>query len=88
MSYGALLWLGVVRMIRSAYLKGLKPVLEGFVVTMQEGACDQEDKSWGRQVKGFDALFTQAPVHCGNQSLQIFFNHDYDMAFSISPCAC
>ena len=41
-------------------VKGLRPVLEGFVVTMHEGACEQEVKSRGSYAEGFVALFAQA----------------------------
>ena len=56
-------------------IKGLRLVLEGFVVTMHEGACET----------GFDVLFVQARVHCDNKTQQIGLNHDYNMTFSISP---
>ena len=41
--------------------KGIRPVLEGFVVTMHEGACET----------GSDVLFAQARVHCDNKPRQI-----------------
>ena len=56
--------------------KGLRPDLEGFVITMHEGACET-----GRQIprptgqgKGFDVLFAQARVHCNNKPRQIGIN--------------
>ena len=57
------------------WLKGLRPVLEGFVVPMHEGACET----------GFDVLFAQARVHWDNKSRQIGLNPDYNMTFSVSP---
>ena len=40
--------------------KGLKPVLEGFVVTMHQGTCKQEVHSWSSSA--------QARVHCDNKN--------------------
>ena len=40
-------------------LKELRPVLEGFVITMHEGACET-----GSQTR---VLFAQARVHCDNK---------------------
>ena len=52
----------------SVIIKGLRPVLEGFVVTMHSPS-------------GFDVLFAQARVHCDNKPRQIGLNHDYNMTF-------
>ena len=62
-------------------VKGLWPVMEGFVVAMQEGACEQEVKYWGCLAEGFDALFTQTWVHRDNKPQQISLNRDYIMTF-------
>ena len=62
-------------------LKGLRPVLKGFVATMHEGACEQEVQSRGRWSDGLDALFTQARVHCHCKTRQFALNHGYDMTF-------
>ena len=65
--------------------KGLSPVLEGFVVTMHSGLCEQYVQSLSLTASGFDLLFAQARVHCGNKPRQFGLNHDYDMTFLISP---
>ena len=65
----------------TAWVKGLRPVLEGFVVPMHEGAC--ETRSQIPRVR--DVLFAQARVHWDNKPRQIGLNHDYNMTFSISP---
>ena len=60
--------------------KGVRPVLEGLVVTMHEDACET-----GSQIpRALDVLFAQARVHCDNKPRQIVLNHDYNMTFSIS----
>ena len=62
-------------------LKGLRPILGGFVVTVHEGACET-----GSQIPNI--LFAQARGHCDNKPRQIGLNHDYNMTFSISPREC
>ena len=47
--------------------KGWKPVLEGFVVTMHEGARETGSQTRGRLAEGFDVLFAKAWVHCDNK---------------------
>ena len=65
-------------------IKGLRPVLESFVVPMHEGACET-----GSQIlRALDVLFTQARMHWDNRPWQIGLNHDYNMTFSISPLEC
>ena len=44
---------------------GLRSVLEGCVLTMFSGLCEQEVQSLVRQVDGSNVLFAQARVHCG-----------------------
>ena len=68
--------------------KGLRPVLEGFVVTMYEGACETGSQIPRAEPEGFEVLFAQARVHCDNKPRQIGLNHDYNMTFSISPSEC
>ena len=69
----------------SLLLKGLRLVLDGFVVTMHEGACET-----GSQIPRALArvLFPQAQVHWDNKPRQIGLNPDYNMTFSISPRVC
>ena len=43
-------------------LIGIKTELSGFVVTMQEGAYEQEVKFRGRCAEEFDELFPQPPT--------------------------
>ena len=59
-------------------VKGLRPVLEGFVVTMHEGACET-----GSQIPRALAVRTGP-----DRPRQIRLNHDYDMTFSVSPREC
>ena len=75
--------------------KGLRPVLEGFVVTMHEGACETESqipRALARGIlltpEGFDVLFAQARVFCDSKPRQVGLNHDYNMTFPISPREC
>ena len=67
---------------------GLRPALEGFVVTMHEGACETGSQIPTAQPEGFDVLFAQAQVHCDNKPWQIGLNHNYNMTFLISPHGC
>ena len=63
-------------------IKGLRRVLEGLVVTMHEGLCEQYVK--------FDFLFTLTFVHFDNKPRHVL-NNDYNMTFqyhSISPYEC
>ena len=60
--------------------KGLRPVLEGFVVTMHEGACKTGSQIW-RTVR-------TSPSALWQQTRQIGLNHDYNMTFSILPLEC
>ena len=39
-------------------LKRLRPALLEFVVTMREGACEEQVQSRGRYVKGLDVLYS------------------------------
>ena len=51
---------------------GWRPALEGFVVTMHEGASEHNVQSRGRQASGLDVLFEQDrfKTHC----YLIFYN--------------
>ena len=57
-------------------IKGLRRVLEGLVVTMHEGLCEQYVK--------FDFVFALTFVHCDNKPRHVVLNNDYNMTFSIS----
>ena len=70
---------------RKMWLKGLRPVLEGFVVSMHQDACETGGQIPRALSEGFDVLFAQARVHWDNKPRQIGLNHDYNMTFSISP---
>ena len=67
---------------------GLRPALEGFVVTMHEGACETGSQIPTAKPEGFDVLFAQARVHCDNKPRQIGLNNNYNMTFLISPHGC
>ena len=48
-------------------LKGLRTVLEGFVVTMHEGTYETGSQFPRVLAEGFDVLFAQTRVHCDNK---------------------
>ena len=62
---------------------GLSLFLQGFVVSMHKGICEQEFLL----APGLDVLLAYAWVHHGNKAQQISFNHDYNMTFLILPHA-
>ena len=77
-------WLDNYTNIGYMRFQGSTPILEGLVVSMNEGACEQEVKSRDSSVDWFDVLFAQAWVHCDNKLRQIGLNHNFHIAFSIS----
>ena len=74
--YGAIL-----RQSATDKFKGLRSVLEWFVVTMHSGLYEQYVQSLSLTASGLDLLFAQAQVHCSNKHRQFGLNHDYDMIF-------
>ena len=68
--------------------KGLRPVLEGFVVPMHEGVCETESQIPRALTRAIWLLFAQARVDWDNKPQQIGLNYDYNMTFSISPREC
>ena len=65
--------------ITHTVFKRLRLILQGFVVTTHSSLCEHE------QASGLNVLFPQALVHCDNKSRRIGLNHDYNIAFLISP---
>ena len=66
---------------QSVIIKGFRPVVEGFVITMHKDGCKKQE------VK-FDILFAQARVHWDNKHWQISLNHNYNITFIISLYKC
>ena len=62
------------------WFQGIRPFLEGFVVTLHEGACETGSR--------LNVLFAQARVHCDNKPRQIGLNSDYNMTILISTREC
>ena len=62
---------------------GLSVFLQGFVVSMHKGICEQEFLL----APGLDVLLAHAWVHHDNKTQQISFNHNYSMTFFILPHA-
>ena len=58
------------------FVQGIKTG-SGIFLSQYRRACAKQD---------FDALFTQARMHCDNKRRQIGLNQDCNMTFSISPC--
>ena len=55
------------------------------IVTMHEGACEEEvsiPSPWGQE---WDVLFAQARMHCNNKSRQTCLKYNYNMAFQYCP---
>ena len=69
-------------------IKGLRPVLEGFVVTMHEGACETGSQIPRALARGIWRTVRTSPSALWQQTRQIGLNHDYNMTFSISPREC
>ena len=65
--------------------EGLRPVIEGSVVTIHSGLYEKYVQSLSLTAPGLDLLFTQARVHCGNKPRHFGLDHDYDMTFLTSP---
>ena len=79
-------WKGIMAWL--TLVKGLRPVLEGFVVTMHEGACETGSQIPRALARGIWRTVRTNRVHCDNKPRQIGLNHDYNMTFSISPREC
>ena len=60
-----------------------KPYLEGFVVTMHEGACDQEVPIPRPMSSGMDLCLHMLSALW--QQEQLGFNHNYNITYLISP---
>ena len=69
-------------------IKGLRPVLEGFVVTMHEGACKTGSQIPRALARGIWRTVRTSPSALCNKTRQIGLNHDYNMTFSISSREC
>ena len=65
--------------------KGLRPVLEGIVVTIHEGVCETGSQIPRPNGLGIGRTVLTSRVHCDNKPRQIGLNHVYNMTFSISP---
>ena len=59
----------------------IRPVWEGFFVTMYEGTCSQEAQILRPQAEWLDIMFEQAWVCYGNDTKFIDFNLHYKMTF-------
>ena len=59
--------------------------MEGFVVTMHEGTSETGSPIPRLSGRGMEHTVCASRVHCSNKTRQIVFNHDYNMAFFISP---
>ena len=69
-----------------AIIVGLRPALEGFVVTMHEGAC--ETGSPDSVAGGIWRTVRTSPSALWQQTPTDRFNHNYNMTFLISPHGC
>ena len=67
------------------WFKRLRPVLEGFVVTMHEGVCETGSQIPRALARGIWRTVCTSPSALWQQTRQIGLNHDYNMTFSIAP---
>ena len=72
----------------NALFTGLWPVLEGFAVTMHEGACETRSQIPKALPWGIWRTVRTSPSVLWQQTWQIGLNLDYNMTFSISPREC
>ena len=68
--------------------KGLRPVLEGFVVSMHEGVCETGSQIPRALARGIWCTVRTSLSALGQQTPTDLINHDYNMTFSISPREC
>ena len=71
-------------MVQAMEIKELRPDVEGFVVTMDEGVCKQEVGPW---TEGFDVLFSSEYI-VTTDPFRTGLNHDYNTTLFISPGEC